>query len=177
MRCSYNQRQQGKTPKRNLTQDQIEHLEEIGFKWKFTETFEQRCCNLEVFKSEFGHCNVPCKYSVNLSLGNWCGEMRCSYNQRQQGQTPKRNLTQDQIEHLEEIGFKWKLTDLKTTFEQRCRDLEVFKNEFGHCNSSRKYSVNPSLGIWCCMMRNNNNNDYGKTFEQRCRDLEERIVK
>ena len=32
MRCYYNQIQQGKTPDGNLTQDQIERLEEIGFK-------------------------------------------------------------------------------------------------------------------------------------------------
>ena len=109
-RCSYNQIQQGQTPRNDLTQDQIERLEKIGFKWgKAAETFEQRCRDLEAFKSEFGHCNVPQKYSVNTSLGQWCTKMRCAYKKIQQGQTPKRNLTQDQIERLEEIGFKWKL--------------------------------------------------------------------
>jgi len=146
MRCTYNQIQQGQTPQSNLTQDQIERLEEIGFKWKLRETFEQRCRDLEAFKSEFGHCNVPGRYSVNPSLGNWCSTMRCHYNKIQQGQKPKSNLTQDRIECLEKIGFKWKLTE---TFEQRCRDLEAFNSEFGHCNVSRTYSVNPSLGQWC----------------------------
>ena len=115
MRCSYNQIQQGQTPKRNLGQDEIERLEEIGFKWKHVHqgkmTFEQRCYDLEGFKSEFEHCNVPSKYSADPSLGNWCDKMRCAYNQKiQQGHTtPKKNLTQDRIEGLEEIGFKWKL--------------------------------------------------------------------
>jgi len=54
------------------------------------------------------------------------------YNQLQQGQTSKNNLTKRQIERLEEIGFKWKGTDIETTFEQRCHDLEAFKSEFGH---------------------------------------------
>jgi len=109
MRCYYNQRQQGNTPERSLTPYWIARLEEIGFKWKVQETFEQRCHDLEAFKSEFGHCNVPVKYSVNPSLGSWCSTMRCTHKQIQQGQTPKMNLTQDQIERLEEIGFKWKL--------------------------------------------------------------------
>ena len=117
MRCSCNQIQQGQTPKRNLAQDQIERLEEIGFKWKTSETFEQRCHDLEAFKSKFGHCNVPYQYSLDPSLGKWCSKMRCAYNHRQQGQTPKGNLTQDQIARLEEIGFKWKIQD---TFEQHC---------------------------------------------------------
>jgi len=153
VRCAYNQIQRGQTPKSNLTQDQIERLEEIGFKWKLAnvpETFEQRCRDLEVFKSEFGHCNVPFRYSVNPSLGKWCIAMRYAYNQIQRGQTPSRNLAQDQIERLEEIGFKWKLTE---AFEQRYHELEVFKSEFGHCNVSSKYSVNPSLGKWCIATR------------------------
>ena len=94
---------------RILTQGQIERLEEIGFKWKLKETFEDHFRDLEIFKSEFGHCNIPQKYSVNPSLGNWCNTVRSAYNKIQQGQTPKINLTQDQIERLEEIGFKWKL--------------------------------------------------------------------
>jgi len=44
-------------------------------------------------------------------------------------------LTQDQIERLEEIGFKWKIRE---TFEQRCRDLEAFKRDFGHCHVSKE---------------------------------------
>jgi len=150
MRCAYNQIQQGQTPKRHLTQNQIERLEEIGFKWNLIETFEQHCRDLEAFKSEFGHCNVPYKYLVNPSLGNWCSNMRYSYNQIQRGQTQRFNLTQNQIERLEEIGFKWKVIE---TFAQRCRDLEAFKSEFGHCNVPYGYSVNPSLGYWCSKMR------------------------
>ena len=115
-------------------------------------TFEQRCHDLEVFKNEFGHCTVSRTYSVDSSLGDWCNKMRGAFKQTQQGQTPTRNLTQDQIERLEEIGFKWKLAN-KTTFEQRCHDLEVFKNEFGHCTVSRTYSVDSSLGDWCNKMR------------------------
>jgi hypothetical protein len=110
MRCFYNKTQQGKAPDRNLTQDRIERLEEIGFKWNFMKTFEQRCHGLVSFKSEFGHCDVPWKFLVNPSLWTWCNEMRCACNSIQQGQTPKSNLTKYQIECLEEIGFKWPLS-------------------------------------------------------------------
>jgi len=85
MRSSYKKIQQGQTPHRNLSQDQIERLEEIGSKWKAMEIFEQRCHDLEAFKGEFGHCYVPCQYSVNPSLGNWRNTMRCAYNQIQRG--------------------------------------------------------------------------------------------
>jgi len=146
MRGYYNKIQQGQTLKIYITQDQIERLEEIGFKWKIKETFEQRFRDLEAFKSEFRHCNVPSKYSVDPSLGKWCSTMRGYYNKIQQGQTLKIYITQDQIERLEEIGFKWKIHE---TFEQRCHDLEAFKSEFRHCNVPYNYSANPSLGNWC----------------------------
>jgi len=160
------------------------------------QTFEGRCKQLKDFKSEFGHCNVNRNYSMDPSLGNWCKTMRRYYNQIQQGQKSKGNLTQDQIARLEEIGFKWGKD--KVTFEQHCRDLETFKSEFGHCNVPFKYSADPSLGQWCNNMRyyynqiqqgqtskinltqdqikrleelvsNVNSNDYGKTFEPRQR--------
>ena len=108
MRRYYNQIQKGQKSKGNLTQDQIARLEEIGFKWGKVK-FEQRCRDLEAFKSKFGHCNVPCTYSADPSLGQWCNNMRYYYNQIQQGQTPNSNLTQDQIARLEEIGFKCKV--------------------------------------------------------------------
>ena len=168
MRVAYGQIQQGKPTNRNLSQDRIERLEEIGFKWKiadFDKKFEQRCLfleaskrkfvkrchDLEAFKKKFGHCNVP--YSVDPSLGTWCKEMRFSYNQIQQGKPAKCNLSQDRIERLEEIGFKWKVVDFDKNFEKRCHDLEAYKKKFGHCNVPQRYSSDPSLGSWCSTMR------------------------
>ena len=97
--------QQGQTSNFNFTQEQIKRLEEIGFKWKLMVSFEQRCHELEAFKSDFGHCNAH----RNHALGRWCNAMRASYNKIQQGQKPNYNLNQDQIKCLEDIGFKWKL--------------------------------------------------------------------
>jgi len=40
-------------------------------------TFEDRYFQLEAFKEEFGHCNVPQKYSKDgKSLAKWCSSMR-----------------------------------------------------------------------------------------------------
>ena len=119
---------------------------------RITESFEGRCKQLIDFKGKFGHCNIPQKYSVNPSLGKWCDTMRYIYNKIKQGPKPERNLTQDQIERLEEIGFKWKLAN-KTKFEQRCHDLEAFKSEFGHSNVPFRSSAHPALGRWCSAIR------------------------
>jgi hypothetical protein len=161
MRFSYNQIQQGRTPKYNLTQDQIERLEEIGLYGNLLvgRHFSNAVMILKHSIPSIGHCNVPCEYSVDPSLGKWCGVMRYeySYNKIQQGQTPTTNLTPDQIQRLDEIGFIWKFRDYGRTFEQRCHDLEAFKSEFRHCNVSRTYLADPSLGNWCSRMRGDYN--------------------
>ena len=98
-----------------------EYQPSVLYKWKVAlqgkkTTFEQRCHDLEAFKSKFGHYHVPFVYSANPSLAKWCSTMRFAYYQIQQGQTPNSNLTPDQIERLGEIGFRWKLTDFEKKF-------------------------------------------------------------
>ena len=72
-----------------------------------TKRFEGRFKQLIDFIDEFGHCNVPQRYSANPSLGRWCKEMRGAYKKIQKGQTPRSNLSQKRIERLNEIGFLW----------------------------------------------------------------------
>jgi len=156
VRCAYIKIEQGMKAHHNLSQGRIERLEEIGFQWKgvdFDEAFEKRCRELIVFKEEFGHCNVPTKYSGNPSLGQWCSSMRIAYKKIQKGMTTDRNLSLDRIERLEEIGFQWKGFDHDEAFEKRCRELIAFKEEFGHCNIPQTCAGNPKLGRWCGSMR------------------------
>ena len=112
-------------------------------------TFEERCNQLLLFKKEFGHCFVPSDYP---SLGRWCSAIAKARNLIQKGMAPNRILRQDMIERLEEIGFHWNSQNT-VLFEKHCRELEVFKEEFGHCNVPQRYPGNPSLGHWCRNMR------------------------
>jgi len=63
------------------------------------------------------------------------------------------SISQDRVERLKEIGFKWIVIDYDEANVKRCFELEVFKNKFGHCNVPCKYSANPPLGSWCDNMR------------------------
>jgi hypothetical protein len=113
VRTAYNKFQKGRKTTRNLSPDRIERLEEIGFQWRgvdYDEIFEEHCLDLIAFKEEFGHCHVRQKFANNPSLGNWCGNIRTAYNKIQKGRKTTSNLSQDRIEHLEEIGFKWRVS-------------------------------------------------------------------
>jgi len=154
MRTAYNKIQKGMKAKFNLSQGRIKRVEEIGFEWKAAGSFEERCRELIAFKEEFGHCNIPQRYAGNPSLVRWCGNMRKTYMKIQKGMKANSNLSQDRIARLEEIGFEWQpSTDYDKAFEQRCRELTSFKDEFGHCNVPQSYAGNPSLGHWCVGMR------------------------
>jgi hypothetical protein len=119
----------------------------------YNETFEKHYRELIAFKEEFGHGNVPVKFANNQSLGRWCSDMRTSYNNIQKGIKANHNLSQDRVERLEEIGFQWQRVVYDEAFEKHCREFEVFKEEFGHCNVPQRCENNPSLGYWCNKIR------------------------
>jgi hypothetical protein len=85
-------------------------LEEIGLKWKVKdheERFEKHCEDLEAFREKYGHCNVSKNFTEHLSLATWCHQIRFAYHQKNKGKKPGLCVSQDRIERLETIGFKW----------------------------------------------------------------------
>ena len=143
-----------------LSPDRIERLEQLGFNWNAIKSsgdtaFNKRFDELSEFKTIFGHCDVPQKYTDNPGLGNWCSTVRSAHNQIQKGQKPRTNLSQDRIERLEELGFKWKIIVLtkKASFDERFDQLVEFKKQFGHCFVPSQYAENTALGHWCSNLR------------------------
>ena len=83
-----------------------------GFdKWKgvnYDEAFVNHCRELIAFKEEFGHCNVPHKFSNNQSLGHLCNNMISAYQKIQKGMKVDSNLPHDRIERLEDLASNGK---------------------------------------------------------------------
>jgi len=158
MRSCYKYIQKGKTPARPLSQDQIVRLEALGFEWSrrnnASASFEERLAELASFKAKYGHCNAPRTPSnENYSLGQWCSQMRSCYKKIQEGKTPARPLSQDQIVRLEAYGFEW-IREGKSVFEERLAELASFKAKHGDCNTPNcRTSEYTSLGQWVCEMR------------------------
>lgn len=55
---------------------------------------------LRVYKSHFGHCNIPIAYKANPSLGAWAFSQRMAYK--------RSKLSEERIEKLNELGFEFK---------------------------------------------------------------------
>ena len=148
------------SPENDMKQRQASCTEMVPkIKTDHDEVFDTRCRELVAFKEEFGHCNVPRRYSINSSLAKWCGETRTVYNMIQEGKpTAGRDISQEHINRLEGIGFKWKVVDHDKTFKSHCKNLVAFKEEFGHCNVPHRYPDNQLLARWCSNMRTANDN-------------------
>jgi hypothetical protein len=162
IRHSYKKIKQGGGGERTshkISDANIQLLERMGFDWSTSEqlSFDDHMKDLQAFKEEHGHCNVPQTKSdknKHQSLGKWCNSIRQAYKQIKQRQTPKsvfENLSDAKIQRLEAVGFNWSPAFAQLSFDDRMKDLQAFKKEQGHCNvPHKKYQ---SLGKWCSKTR------------------------
>jgi hypothetical protein len=139
------QRQRREYKDKNLPEDRISKLNEIGFVWSCRESWETRFNEFVEYKREFGHCHIPLRYKRNPELGKWVNHQRNSYRKYMTEGEEHSNLTQDRIDRLNAIGFIWKVEPKWST---RFSELVEYKREHGDCNVPSKYKPNPKLGIW-----------------------------
>jgi hypothetical protein len=96
------------------------------------------CAELELFKKQHGHCNVPQKWAENPKLGTWVLSQRRA---RKRGW-----LSAAQIDRLDDLGFNWAFR--ASAFEGMYAELERFKERHRHCNVPQEWAENPKLGTW-----------------------------
>jgi hypothetical protein len=154
MRVSYKKIQNNQTPRMKLSDEKIQRLNDVGFKLslkalpKKSSVFDNRFNDLMSFKAKYGNCDVPFT-GDNASLGRWCSELRVSYKKIQNNPKPKLKLSNEQIQRLNDAGFKW---SFRGKFHDRFNDLMSFKAKYGHCDVTRTGDY-ISLGKWCRELR------------------------
>jgi hypothetical protein len=110
----YKKMQHNQKPKMKLSDEQIQRLNDAGFKWclqkkEFTsnKTFDDLFNDLMAFKAKYGHCDASRSgENSTLVVGRWCIELRVSYKKIQNNQKPKIKLSDEQIQRLNDAGFK-----------------------------------------------------------------------
>jgi len=106
IRSSYKKIQNNQKPKMKLSDEKIQRLNDAGFKWSFQGKFDERFDDLMAFKAKYGHCDAS-RTGENASLERWCNALRFSYKKIQNNQKPKIKLSDEQIQRLNDAGFKW----------------------------------------------------------------------
>ena len=145
-----------------LSNEQIQRLNDAGFKWSLQQqalpnnddpressVFDKRFNDLMSFKAKYDHCDAS-QTGENASLGRWCSALRVSYKKIQNNQKPNMKLSDEQIQRLNDAGFKW---SLQGNFDERFNDLMAFKATYGHCDVPFTAGENASLVRWCSEMR------------------------
>jgi hypothetical protein len=73
------------------------------------EAWDKKIQQLLEFKALHGHTLVPQSYPENKVLGRWVSRQREYYAAIEKGEPNKSHLTQERIDQLNKIGFKWKI--------------------------------------------------------------------
>jgi superfamily II DNA or RNA helicase len=148
-----------------LQTEQKAKMDSIGFPWasedkievKWQEMYEQ----LKTYHSEHGDTDVPGRWKENPKLATWVATQRA---RKKQG-----DLSDEQIQLLDKLGFTWKSRD-RGTWEDRLAEVVVFKAKYGHCKIPMPFPENPKLGHFVNSMRTQHN--AGKLSPERVAKLE-----
>jgi len=94
----------------SLKPERIAKLESIGFSWgkKYPDppTWDEMFEKLSSFKKRTGNCNVPFNENNPTPLAKWIANQRYEYRRYRKGMDYL--ITDEQMGHLDGIGFKWK---------------------------------------------------------------------
>jgi superfamily II DNA or RNA helicase len=130
--------------KNQLTQDQIDRLESVGFNWNvFDEQWEGSFAVLQEFHKQEGHCNVPVRHKQNgINLGLWVSVQRRN----------KARLPKDRISRLESLGFSW--DPFSEKWLSAFLVLKKYHQKEGHCVVPQKFVLDAhALGNWVSTQR------------------------
>ena len=111
---------------------------------------------LDAFKAEHGHCNVPQSHG---SLGGWV------HSQRQR----KLKMSEDRLQKLVGLGFNWGTArGPRNTWGERLEELAEYKAQHGNCDIPQRQG---SLGSWVSSQRTARKK--GKLSDEQIQKLDE----
>ncbi|KAL7485575.1 hypothetical protein ACHAW6_011181 [Cyclotella cf. meneghiniana] len=125
--------------------------------------WNRRYDELVEFHQANGHCNVPQRDASNRELGRWVKDQRTFKS--------KGTLTHRRIELLNKIGFMWRIRCHNDFWEERFKEMIVYKNVHGHCNASMSDPANSQLARWVDRQRRARKN--GKISKDRMKQLDD----
>ncbi|KAL7534886.1 hypothetical protein ACHAXR_009094 [Thalassiosira sp. AJA248-18] len=160
--CKHNEQKEVAMASNQSHNDQRNHhskgISKSDAAWK------RRFLELEEFKRQFRHCNVPQKYEANPSLGAWVARQRLIMRHHEENRlghdTDGKSLSMcERIERLKNVGLEssigqgafGKLCTRNTNeWEKQFADLVKFRDTHGSCNVPTKCT---SLGRWVATQR------------------------
>ena len=130
-----------------LTPAQIKNLDSLDFDWEVSTDNDVKWMamyqKLGEFKREHGHVKVPQDFKEDLELGRWVS--------RQRRRETQGELSKNKKQLLSSLGFLWK-EDIarmrEQSWENRYRELALFKRTHGHIDRLQVRRQHYQLGLW-----------------------------
>ena len=152
-------RQMERGGKTTLTIEKRERLNSIGFDWDSKANsdklrWDEQFSELQNFKKEWGHCNVPTSYAKNKSLARWVLHQRALFRRTERGESS--TLTTERRKRLNSIGFKLVFNREESEnlrWSKHFYTLQDFKQEWGHCNVPTRRAKYEHLSAWVQQQR------------------------
>ena len=138
-------RQREKYADQKLDQEKIDALEALGMDWtlaasagvgKPPKTFNEYLGELQAFKSENNHVNVP----KSKGLGQWLVKQKELYHEQK--------LEAEQFAALDQLGVDWTLPPRKKAWEEQLAVLVAYHVTHGNIHVSSTDQENASLRNW-----------------------------
>lgn len=141
--------------------------------------FNVRLEECKAFREKSGHCKIPTNYKED-KLGIWVQETRRNFKLMNQGLKPRKALTDEQIEQLDDIEFYWGFTpdpnksaETDTSWDTNFAKLEEYKEANGNFDIPLESST-LKLATWTRVQRNQYNL---KQTKRKCFITPDRIKK
>lgn len=112
--------------RKSISQSRVDRLESIGFRWEGSKeaAWNERFDELQEFRQEHGHCNVPTVYKRRKKLNGFVNSQRQLYREGKLGS--------DRIAKLESVGFNWigirKTKSQKLPREEQKKSVRLLDN-------------------------------------------------
>ena len=132
-----------------LDKNRVARLDAIGFAWAMrtrrfiARDWDSMVAQLETFRGEHGHCNVPNAWPRNRELAAWLHGVRCN---KRAGR-----LDAGRVRQLDAMGVVW--DPQQTRWEKMFAALVEYRRCHGDCNVPCGWPTDPSLAKWVKGMR------------------------
>ena len=133
---------------KKLLQDyQIKKMDDLNPTWKLSSKeindnlWYEKLLQLEKYKTEHGHCNVP---QTHENLGRWLNDQRID--------KKREKINPERLELLESIGVVWDMVEYK--FQQDIERLIKYKKRFGNFDVPLDFKEDKQLAIFVFGLKN-----------------------
>ena len=106
--------------------------------------WQEKFHKLLEFRQKHGHCRIPHNWKVDIALAQWVKRQRYQLKLKQDGK--RSTMTRERQELLDSIGFEWNAHE--ASWDERFKELQIFKSRHGHCDVPTRDKENPKLSIW-----------------------------